>query len=309
MSDEHHESPIKTPGQLIAVAVASFLLPIAAIVLVVQYVENTNRVGAGTDAFSTEQVNQRIAPFAQLTVRDANAPHIFKNGEEVFKAVCTTCHTSGAAGAPKFGDASEWAPRIAQGYDTLLKTALAGKGAMPPRGGTSPDDYSDYEIGRAIVYMANQSGGQLAEPQAPAPGAPAAAAASDTGAQAAAGSQAAAGASDAQADAASAAAAAIAALPASSAAPAAGANSADAAQAGKALYTSVCATCHSVGLLGAPKLGDAAAWAPRLKEPMDTVYNYALHGKGQMPAKGGSNASDEDVKAAVDSMVNASKGS
>ncbi|CAB3778725.1 c-type cytochrome [Pararobbsia alpina] len=296
MSDEH-QSPIKTPGQLIAVAVASFLLPIAAIVLVVQYVENTNRVGAGTDAFSPEQVNRRIAPFAQLTVRDASAPRVFKSGEEVFKAVCTTCHTPGAAGAPKFGDSSEWAPRIAQGYDTMLKIALEGKGAMPPRGGASPDDYSDYEIGRAIVYMANHSGGQLAEPQAPATGAPAAHAASDAGA------------SDAQADAASAAAAAIAALPASSAAPAAVANSADAAQAGKALYTSVCATCHGVGLLGAPKLGDAAAWAPRLKEPMDTVYNYALHGKGQMPAKGGSNASDEDVKAAVDYMVNASKGS
>jgi cytochrome c5 len=307
MSDEHHESPIKTPGQLIAVAVASFLLPIAAIVLVVQYVENTNRIGAGTDAFSEAQVNERIAPFAQLTVRDANAPHVFKSGEEVFKAVCTTCHSTGAAGAPKFGDSGEWAPRIAQGYDTLLKTALAGKGAMPPRGGTSPDDYSDYEIGRAIVYMANHSGGQLAEPQAPAPGAPAAAASSDAAAAAA--SPAAAGASDAQADAASAAAAAIAALPTASSAPAAGANSADAAQAGKALYTSVCATCHSVGLLGAPKFGDAAAWAPRLKEPMDTVYNYALHGKGQMPAKGGSNASDEDVKAAVDYMVNASKGS
>jgi cytochrome c5 len=310
MSDEHHESPIKTPRQLIAVAVASFLLPIAAIVLVVQYVENSNRVGAGTDAFSTEQVDHRLAPFAQLTVRDANAPHVFKSGEEVFKAVCTTCHTPGAAGAPKFGDSTDWAPRIAQGYDTLLKSALAGKGAMPPRGGTSPDDYSDYEIGRAIVYMANHSGAQFAEPQAPAPGAPAAAAASDAGAQAAAGASGtpAAGASDAQADAASAAAAAIAALPASSAAPAAGANSADAAQAGKALYTSVCATCHSAGLLGAPKFGDAAAWAPRLKDPMDTVYNYALHGKGQMPAKGGSNASDEDVKAAVDYMVNASKG-
>jgi cytochrome c5 len=303
MSDEHHESPIKTPGQLIAVAVASFLLPIAAIVLVVQYVQNSNRIGAGTDAFSTEQVNQRLAPVAQLTVHDSSAPHVFKSGEDVFKAVCTTCHTAGAAGAPKFGDSTDWAPRIAQGYDTLLKNALAGKGAMPPRGGTSPDDYSDYEIGRAIVYMANHAGAQFPEPQAPAPGAPAAAAAAAPDA----GAAGATGASGAQADAASAAAAALAALPASSAAPAAGANSADAAQAGKALYTSVCATCHSVGLLGAPKFGDAAAWAPRLKDPIDTIYNYALHGKGQMPAKGGSTASDEDVKAAVDYMVNAAK--
>ena len=300
MSDEH-QSFVKTPSQLIAVAVASFILPIVVIVLCVQYVQNMNRVGAGTDAFSTDQVNARIAPFAQLTVHDANAPRVFKSGEEVFKAVCTTCHTPGAAGAPKFGDSSDWAPRLAQGYDTLLKTALAGKGAMPPRGGTSPDDYSDYEIGRAIVYMANNSGGHFDEPAAPAPGAANATAAA-TAASGTADSSAAAG-----TDAASAAAAAIAAIPAQSSAPSAG-GSADAAQAGKALYTSVCAACHAAGLLGAPKFGDAAAWAPRLKDPMDTIYGYALHGKGQMPAKGGSTASDDDVKAAVDYMVNAAKG-
>lgn len=302
MSDEH-QSPIKTPGQLIAVAIASFLLPIIVIVLVVQYVQNMNRVGAGTDLFSTAEVNARIAPVAQLTVHDASAPRVFKSGEEVFKAVCTTCHTPGAAGAPKFGDAGDWAPRVSQGYDTLLKSALAGKGNMPPRGGTSPDDYSDYEIGRAIVYMANGSGAHFDEPAAPAPGAANAAVAAsgtDTGA--------ASGANPAAADAASAAAAAIAAIPAPSSAPAAAAGSADAAQAGKALYTSVCASCHATGLLGAPKFGDAAGWAPRLKDPIDTVYNYALHGKGQMPPKGGSNASDDDVKAAVDYMIAAAKG-
>ncbi|HTJ93340.1 MAG TPA: c-type cytochrome [Pararobbsia sp.] len=303
MSDEH-QSPIKTPGQLIAVAVASFLLPIIVIVLCVQYVQNMNRVGAGTDAFAPDEVNARIAPIAQLTVHDANAPHVYKTGEEIFKAVCTTCHTPGAAGAPKFGDASAWAPRLSQGYDALLKSALAGKGAMPPRGGTSPDDVSDYEIGRAIVYMANNSGGHFDEPAAPAPGAANATAAAGSGATDA---NAASGANAAATDAASAAAAAIAAIPAQSSAPAAGA-SADAAQAGKALYTSVCQACHAAGLLGAPKFGDAAAWAPRLKEPMDTVYNYALHGKGQMPPKGGSTASDEDVKAAVDYMVSAAKG-
>ena len=102
--------------------------------------------------------------------------------------------------------------------------------------------------------------------------------------------------------------AALASVPqAASAAPAAGGQSADAAQAGKALYEQVCQACHAAGVLNAPKFGDKAAWAPRLKEPMDTVYNYALHGKGAMPPKGGSNAPDADVKAAVDYMVNAAK--
>ena len=83
--------------------------------------------------------------------------------------------------------------------------------------------------------------------------------------------------------------------------------SADASQAGKALYQQVCQACHAAGVLNAPKFGDKEAWAPRLKDPMETVYNYALHGKGAMPPKGGSNASDADVKAAVDYMVSAVK--
>jgi cytochrome c5 len=91
------------------------------------------------------------------------------------------------------------------------------------------------------------------------------------------------------------------------AAPAAGGTSADASQAGKALYQQVCQACHAAGVLNAPKFGDKEAWAPRLKDPMDTIYNYALHGKGAMPAKGGSTASDADVKAAVDYMVSAVK--
>src|SRR5260363_80486 len=60
-------------------------------------------------------------------------------------------------------------------------------------------------------------------------------------------------------------------------------------------------------LMGAPKQGDKAAWAPRLKESMETIYRYALKGKGNMPPKGGSNASDTDVKAAVDYMLKSVK--
>ncbi len=195
------------------------------------------------------------------------------------------------AGAPKFGNAGDWAPRVAEGYDTLLHNALNGKGAMPARGGTSPDDYSDFEIARAVVYMANNGGAKFDEPAQPAAGA--AAAPATSGAAPASGA-------DAQA---AAAVAALASVP--QAAPQTA--SADSSQAGKTLYTQVCQACHAAGVLNAPKYGDKNAWAPRLKDPMDTVYNYALHGKGAMPAKGGSNASDADVKAAVDYMVAAVK--
>lgn len=304
MSEAPHGAPIKTPGQLIAAIIASFAVPIVIIVLLVAYVDNSTRTGAGTDSLSEAEVTARIKPFAQVDIRDANAPRVYKTGQEVYKAVCSACHASGAAGAPKFTNTADWAPRIAQGFDTLWHTALAGKGAMPPRGGTSPDDYSDFEIARAVVYMANNSGASFPEPAQPAAGTPATAASGATAAAAAPG-----GASDAgaaQAAAAMAAMAAMASVP-QAAAPAAGAQSADASQAGKALYTQVCQACHAAGVLNAPKFGDKDAWAPRLKDPMDTVYNYALHGKGAMPPKGGSNASDADVKAAVDYMVSAVK--
>ncbi|RQP29583.1 c-type cytochrome [Burkholderia ubonensis] len=296
MSEAPHQSPIKTPRQLIALIVASFAVPIVLIILFATYANVAFRSGAGTDALSDEQVAKRIAPLAQVDVKDANAPRTYKTGEAVYKAVCVTCHGTGAAGAPKFGSKDDWAPRISQGFDTLVKTALAGKGAMPPRGGTSPDDYSDYEIARAIVYMANNDGANFPEPAAPA-----------ANTTAAAGAAPASGAADAASAQIAAAQAAIAAIPKAGEKPAAAPTSADAASAGKALYAQVCQACHATGVLNAPKFGNKADWAPRLKEPMETVYNYALHGKGAMPPKGGSTASDADVKAAVDYMVNAAK--
>lgn len=79
------------------------------------------------------------------------------------------------------------------------------------------------------------------------------------------------------------------------------------ADAGEKLFGSVCATCHTAGLMSAPKLGDKAAWAPRIAQGKDTLYKNAIVGyqgkAGVMPAKGGSQASDEEVKAAVDYMV------
>ena len=77
---------------------------------------------------------------------------------------------------------------------------------------------------------------------------------------------------------------------------------------GKKIYDTTCTVCHGTGVAGAPKFGDKAAWAPRLKTGMDSIYKIALGGKGAMPAKGGNTAlSDADVKAAVDYMVAAAK--
>ena len=77
---------------------------------------------------------------------------------------------------------------------------------------------------------------------------------------------------------------------------------------GKSTYETACNVCHGAGVAGAPKQGDKAAWAPRLKLGKDTLYASALKGKGAMPPKGGNTAlSDEAVKAAVDHMIAAAR--
>jgi cytochrome c5 len=87
-------------------------------------------------------------------------------------------------------------------------------------------------------------------------------------------------------------------------APAAPAKAAD----GKTTYDTVCMACHTTGAAGAPKLGDKAAWAPRLAQGKDAMYAAALKGKGAMPPKGGNTAiSDDAVKAAVDYLTASAK--
>ncbi len=292
--NDHHESPIKTPKQLIAVVIAAFLVPIIVIILLVNFVGHGTLEGAGSTQ-SVEAVNSRIAPVASLEIKDPNAPRVFKTGEQVYKEVCAACHATGAAGAPKYGVAGDWSARIGQGFDGLLKAVLNGKGAMPARAGTSPDDLSDYELSRAVVYMADAGGAKFPEPAAPAQGATAQAAAPAPEAPAA------------PAAAAPAAAAPAAAAPAPAAATTAAAPAAASAETGKKVYEQVCAACHAAGVAGAPKFGDKAAWAPRLKEGMDVVHNYALKGKGVMPPKGGYAGPDADVIAASDYMANAAK--
>jgi cytochrome c5 len=77
---------------------------------------------------------------------------------------------------------------------------------------------------------------------------------------------------------------------------------------GKATYDAVCGVCHGAGVAGAPKFGDKAAWAPRVKGGKEALYASATKGKGAMPPKGGNpSLTDADVKAAVDYMVGAAK--
>ena len=117
----------------------------------------------GRPAVDDEAVAARIQPVAKIELAAPAAAGVkaSRSGEEIVKGACFACHGTGAAGAPKIGDKAAWAPRIAKGLDGLLKSATAGKNAMPPKGGS---DASDLELARAIVTMANQSGASFKEP-------------------------------------------------------------------------------------------------------------------------------------------------
>lgn len=284
MSDNAHDThtgPIKTPSQLLWTSFFAFVAPIFIIIGLVYVVVSGNKPAAG--AVDVEQATaMRIQRVGTVELRDANRP--LASGESVYAAQCAACHAAGLAGAPKFGDAGAWSARIATGYEALLTSALKGKGAMGAQGGGA---YRDAEIGRAVVHLANAAGGKFPEPQAPAAEAPAAAPAPAAAAPVA---------------------APVAAAPAQAAAPApAPAAATVAAGAGESLYKMACAACHVAGVAGAPKFGDKAAWAPRVAAGVDALTASVIKGKGAMPPKGGSAASDAEIKAAVQYMVSAAK--
>lgn len=289
--EEAHTGPIKTPKQLLVAVFFAFAIPVAIIMGFVAYVSSDSKPAGSTqaEAYSLGGVSaddiergvaQRIRKVGAVEIRDAN--RALKSGEEIFKAQCAACHATGAAGAPKLGDAGAWGPRIKTGYEALLTSALKGKGAMGAQGG---GDFEDVEIGRAVVYMANAGGAKFPVPDRPA----------------------AAGAAAAPAEAAPAAAAAAPAAAPAATQVAAAAPAAAAGNNGEATYKASCVACHGAGVAGAPKFGDKAAWAPRVKQGVPALYTSVLKGKGAMPPKGGSGAPDADIKAAVDYMVSAAK--
>lgn len=280
--EEAHTGPIKTPKQLLAAVFFSFVIPVFAIIGLVYYVTSADKPMAGADD-GGRALAQRIQKVGMIEIRDANRPMLA--GEEVYKAQCVACHAAGAAGAPKFGDAAAWTSRIATGYDALLNSALKGKGAMAAQGG---GEFQDVEIGRAVVYMTAAAGGKFAEPAAPAPGNAASAAAATASAPVPA--------------------AVVASAAPEAVAPASPVKVAQAdSGAGESLYKQACVACHAAGVAGSPKFGDKAAWAPRIETGIDALTASVIKGKGAMPPKGGSAASDTDIRSAVVYMVNAAK--
>lgn len=74
-------------------------------------------------------------------------------GEQIYLAQCHKCHEAGVNGAPRIGDRAAWIPRVRQGLDVVVRSAIKGHGAMPPRGGLA--DLTDVEMRSAVIYMFN----------------------------------------------------------------------------------------------------------------------------------------------------------
>lgn len=120
-------------------------------------------LSTATGASVKEDIAERLSPVGQLCMSGdscAAAPVVAassgpRTGDQIYNASCTTCHSAGVAGAPKTGDAAAWAPRIAQGKETLYTHAIKGFNAMPAKGLCM--DCSDDEIKASVDYLVEQS--------------------------------------------------------------------------------------------------------------------------------------------------------
>jgi cytochrome c5 len=162
MRDVH--TPARQRGEassknLVTLAVVALLVVLVGIF----FLPNSKKMS--DPAAEAQAVAERLQPVGKVEVKLATGGGAPRSGEEVYKAVCAACHAAGALGAPKFGDAAAWGPRVKTGYEALLNSALKGKNSMPAQGG---GDSSNLEIGRAVVYMVNNAGGKFDEPKAPA---------------------------------------------------------------------------------------------------------------------------------------------
>jgi len=186
MHEPHqHVSPITNWKQLVVVVALAFIVPIAVIILLTQYVTDApvqpnendgavlNRIkpvgevllasaaaGATPDAAGAKAaapasaaapapVASAAAPAAPAA---AAAPAAKVDGKKTYDATCSVCHGTGVAGAPKFGDKAAWAPRLKTGIETLYASAIKGKAAMPAKGGNA--SLSDADVKAAVDYMA-----------------------------------------------------------------------------------------------------------------------------------------------------------
>ena len=239
--------------------------------------KNMERVNQEMD----DQLLERIRPVVTLEditggkqQQEQASAQVLKSPQDLYAGACLACHDTGVAGAPKLADAAAWEPRFANGIEALLKTAVAGKGAMPPNGGST---YSEQEMLSIIEFMLSQAG--LMD----APAAIETATVETTPAPAVE-------------------------QPQQFSEPETSQGAAYDTAAGEQAYRGACFACHDTGAAGAPKIGDPLAWSSRLASGFDVMLQSAINGKGAMPPKGGAAyLSDIEVANIVAFMIEKSK--
>lgn len=292
----------------------SLLAIVAAVYVLLSSLINTYKRNSVKGDIDTTQlitkVEDNLKPIGISSTSDAPAAGAAgRDGKEIYDAVCASCHATGVLDAPKLDDKSAWESRVSDGLEALLASAEKGKGSMPAKGGDP--SLTDSELKAVVLYMTKEAGLNLgsAEPapakeepkqeQTPAPKK------EETKVEPKVDEQPTVDITPVEAKAPEAAPEA----PTTPVAPAIAAAETTAPSIdGKKVYDTACFACHASGVAGSPKLGDKAAWEARIATGMDALYTVAIKGKGAMPPKGGNMSLDDDnVKAAVDYMVEQSK--
>ena len=145
-------SELRSVIETTAVVIGSFVAAVILIVLLTKdYSSNEPAAEKVVDTSTTE-------PVAQVEVDDQSEGAVDKviDAKQIIAANCAMCHEGGLMGAPKIGSEEQWAPRIAQGKDTLVSHAINGIRTMPARGGNAK--LSDEEVAAAVIDMANAAG-------------------------------------------------------------------------------------------------------------------------------------------------------
>ena len=159
MANYDQGNPGSTLWQVVLVIVGS-IIGFTLLVALIAYLSSGDGADASAEVVAEDrtQVEENIAPLASVEVASAEdtTEKAEKTGEEVVNGSCAMCHGTGMMESPKLGDAAQWEPRIAQGYDVLVDHAINGIRNMPAKGGNAA--LSDKEIARAVAYMANQAG-------------------------------------------------------------------------------------------------------------------------------------------------------
>jgi cytochrome c5 len=169
MSDTSHQPASGKPHPFL-IGAAVLVIALVLVIGMITAATSDSRAAANAakqQASIASQLQKIGAIDIDLATRAAGGPP--RSGEAVYTAVCSACHATGLTGAPKLADTADWGPRIAKGQATLQEAPIKGftgeKGTMPSQSGGS---VSDYEITRAVVYMANAAGATFEEPPAPA---------------------------------------------------------------------------------------------------------------------------------------------